>query len=112
MINSQIVFEEAAKGELSQKAMMDAAQTALKFLANASAHASREHRKLAIQNMNPRLGSLYSFPTLTLFGDGFCKKAKERDEEIKCLNQARFTQSTYPKEGRQSYRSGESRPPY
>lgn len=70
-INLKLVFEEAAKGELSQKAMMDAAQTALKFLANASSHASREHRKLATQNMNPRLGSLYSSAALTLFGDGF-----------------------------------------
>ena len=44
--------------------------------------------------MNPRLvdmaedDTIYRSAAPALFGDGFCKKAKERDEELKCLNQA------------------------
>ncbi len=49
------ILEEAAKGKLSQKVAVEAAQTALKLLGNASAHASRVRRKNAIQGMNPRL---------------------------------------------------------
>ena len=87
------ILEGAAKGELTQKTALDAAQTALKLLGNASAHMSRERRKNAIQSMNSRLvdmaedDSLYKEAAPCLFGDGFCKKAKERDDELKCLSQ-------------------------
>ena len=40
------ILEEAAKGELTQKAALEAAQTALKLLGNASALASRERRRM------------------------------------------------------------------
>lgn len=87
------ILEEAAKGELSQKSAVEAAQTALKLLGNASAYANRERRKNALQNLNSRIvdmaddDSNYTHSAPLLFGEGFCKKAKERDEELKCLNQ-------------------------
>ena len=88
------ILEEAAKGQLNQKMATEAVQTALKLLGNASAHANWERRKNALQCMNPRLVDmseddvLYTTAAPALFGGGFCKKAKERDNELKCLNQA------------------------
>lgn len=88
------ILETAAKGELTQKAAMEAAQTALKLLGNASMHANRDRRKAALQSMNARLtdmaedDAIYKSAAPALFGEGFCKKAKERDDELKCLNQA------------------------
>ena len=88
------ILEEAAKGQLNQKSAIEAAQTALKLLGNASMHASRERRKNALQSMNPRLADMaeddavYRTAAPSLFGDGFCKRAKERDEELRCLNMA------------------------
>ena len=55
-------------------------------------HASRERRKNALQSMNPRLANMaeddaiYRTATPSVFGDGFCKRAKERAEELRCLN--------------------------
>ena len=97
------ILEEAAKGQLNQKTTIEAAQTALKLLGNASMHANRERRKNAIQSLNSRLSdmaeddSLYKAAPPMLFGEGFCKKAKERDEELKCLNQAA---KSFPKPNR------------
>ena len=45
------LMEEAAKGELTQKTALEAAQTTSKLLGNASVHVSRERRKNALQNM-------------------------------------------------------------
>ncbi len=87
-----IILKEAAKGHLSKKVAVEAAQTALKLLGNASAHASR--RKNAIQGMNPRLidmaedDYLFRSSAPVLFGEGLPRKAKEMDDELKCLNQA------------------------
>ena len=112
------ILEEAAKGELTQRSAVDAAQTALKLLGNASAHASRERRKIAIQSMNPRLvdmaedDALYSKAAPSLFGEGFCKKAKERDEELKCLNQATSSKGgggNFFRGGRSSHTSNQTR---
>ena len=36
---------------------------------------------------------IYKDSAPALFGDGFCKKAKERDEQLKCLNQATSRQN-------------------
>ena len=94
------LLEEATKGELNQKKAVEAAQTALKLLGNASAHVNRERRRNALQDMNPRLtdmaddDTIYKTAAPALFGDGFCKKAKERDEELKCLNQASSSRAT------------------
>ena len=89
-----IILEEAAKGMLSVKTATEAAQTALKFLGNASMQMNRERRRIAIEVMNPSLTDLaednkaFGKAAPLLFGEGFAKKAKERDEELKCLNQA------------------------
>ena len=36
----------------------------------------------------PRINKAFGKAAPLLFGEGFAKKAKERDEELKCLNQA------------------------
>ena len=96
------ILEEATKGQLTQKSAMEAAQTALKLMGNASMQANRERRKNAIQCMNPRLGDmaeddeLYKAAAPALFGEGFSKKAKERDDELKCLNHATGKSSSGP----------------
>lgn len=46
------ILESASNGELTRKAATEAAQTALN---NVSMQASRERRKAALQNVNPRL---------------------------------------------------------
>ena len=81
---------------------LDAAQTALKLLGNASANLKRERRKNAILSMNTRLvdmaedDAIYKTAAPSFFGEGFCKKAKERGEELRCLNQATSSRSTNP----------------
>ena len=88
------ILEEAAKGQLTSKGGLEAAQSALKLLGNASMHITRDRRKNAIESMNPNLidlaedDSMFQSAPPLLFGEGFAKKAKERDEELKCLNQA------------------------
>ena len=73
------ILEEAAKDQLNQKLAIEAAQTALKLLGNASMHASRERRKNALQNINLQLADLveddaiYRTAAPSLFGNGFCK---------------------------------------
>ena len=52
------ILEEAAKGQLTQKAVVEAEQTALKLIGNASTQMNRERRKNALQCMNPRLGDM------------------------------------------------------
>ena len=47
------ILESAVKGELTQKAAIGAAQTALKLLGNASGNANRERRKSALQSQPP-----------------------------------------------------------
>ena len=49
------ILEEASKGQLPPKAALEAAQTALYLLGNASANISRERRRTAIANMNSSL---------------------------------------------------------
>ena len=98
------ILEEAAEGELTQKSALEAAQTALKLLGNVSANISREHRKNAIQSMNAKLvdmawrrmtPSTKMLLAPSLFGEGFYKKAKDRDEELRCLNQASYLFQNY-----------------
>ena len=48
------MLEEVAKGQLKEKGAIEAAQTALKLLGNASTQASRERRN-AISNINTHL---------------------------------------------------------
>ena len=77
------ILEETAKGELTQKAAREAAQTALKLLGNASMHVSRERRKLTLQNLNAGLIDMERMTTSLplqhqpFLENAFCKKAKE-----------------------------------
>ena len=88
------ILEEASKGQLPPKTTVEAAPTALRLLGNASANISRERRRAATTNMNSRLvdmaedDHLFVKAAPNLFSDGFAKKAKKRDEELKCLNHA------------------------
>ena len=50
--------EEAAKGQLTPKTAVEAAQTALKLLGNASMQVNRESRRCAIESLNPSLMDL------------------------------------------------------
>ena len=90
------ILDEAAKGKLSQKTVMEAAQTGLKLL---------WQRRLALQSMNPALTDmadddfLYRAAASSLFGEGFSKKAK------RCLNQA--TSSSRPTSIPGQYRGGD-----
>ena len=92
------VLESAARGSLTQESAIEAAQTALKLLGNASCHLATERRRNALADLNPNLkemaeeDSLYAEATPNLFGDGFSKKAKERDDELKVLRSAKVPQ--------------------
>ena len=86
------ILEEAAKGQLTPKVAIEAAQTALRLLGNATMHTNRERCRNTLQHMNSRLADMADDDTVyleaapALFGEGFAKKAKERDEELKSLN--------------------------
>ena len=74
------ILEEANKGQLPPKATMEAAQTALRLLGNASANISRKRRRAAITNMNNRLVDMAEDDQLFAkaapnLGDGFAMKA-------------------------------------
>lgn len=88
------ILEDAVLGQLTPKSAMEAAQTALKLLGNASMNANRERWKNIIQDLNPNLvemaedNKVFSNAAPWILGDDFAKKAKERDEELKSLSQA------------------------
>ena len=46
------ILEEAVKGQLNEKSVIDAAQTAINLLGNASMYTNWERRRNAIQSMN------------------------------------------------------------
>ena len=87
-------YRRPAKDNCHLKQTLEAAQTALHLQGNASANISRERRRTAIANMNSRLvdmaedDHLFDKAAPNLFGNGFAKKAKESDEELKCPNYA------------------------
>ena len=74
---------------------IDAVQTALKLLGNASCHLAMERRRNVLTDLNPNLkdmaeeDKLFRDAAPNLFGEGFSKKAKERDEELKVLKSAK-----------------------
>ena len=67
---------------------MEVAQTALKLLGNTSMQVNWEHYRCVIESTNPSLmdladeDELFKNAVPQLFGEGFPKKAKERDEEL------------------------------
>ena len=86
------IVEDACKGSLTAKDNLEAVQTALKLLGNFATQCNRARRTTVLQNLNPRIldmadeVGLYQDAGLNLFGDGFCRKAKERDDEMKALS--------------------------
>ena len=86
------IVEDAQNGQLTAERTVEAVQTSLRLLGNLSANCNRMRRTTALKSLNPRIvdmadeDSLYCDAGLNLFGDGFCRKVKERDEELKALN--------------------------
>ena len=88
------ILEEAVKGQLNQKSAIEAAQTAICLLGNASVNASRDRRNNALQSMNTCLLDNMADnnaiiccwqPHLSL---GMASVRKPRKEMLKCLNMA------------------------
>ena len=79
---------------IQAKDAVEAAVTALRFLGNASVQISRTRRKAAITDMNPAISDMAEFDAVyaeaapSLFGDNFCKEAKDREDQLKCLDRA------------------------
>ena len=88
------IVEGAEKEELTSKTAAEAARMALQFIGNASAQLSRDRRKAAIMDMNPKIAdlaerdSIYEKAAPSLFGEKFCKEAKEHEEQLRCLDKA------------------------
>ena len=88
------VMEDAINGQLTTRKTIEAIQTALRFIGNASMNINRERRRNVIKELNTNLedmaedDAIFTDSAPLLLGEGFAKKAKERDEELKCLSQA------------------------
>ena len=88
------LLELEERKELDPRAAVEAARMALRFLGNASVQISRSRRKAAIADMNRKLGDLaeddgvFSEAAPNLFGNDFYKVAKEREEQLRCLDSA------------------------
>ena len=88
------ILEEGEKGSFTADRAMTTAKTALRFIGNASIQTARERRKRAIAEMNPKLidlsekDAIYENAPPFLFGDQFAKEAKEREEQLRCLDKA------------------------
>ena len=71
--------------------ILEAVQSAVKLLGNFSA-CNRERRQIALSSLNPRIAdmaeddSIFTEVRQNLFGEGFYKKAKEHDDEMRVLN--------------------------
>ena len=88
------ILEEDDKGTLTTEKATTAAKMALRFVGNASVQMARERRKRGIAEMNNKLielsekDSIYENASPFLFGDQFAKEAKEREEQLRCLDKA------------------------
>ena len=97
------LVEQGNHGELTTGMAVAMAKTAILFLGNASLQFSRERRKRAIAEMNGKLVELadkheiYADASLMLFGDRFANEAKDREDQLRCLDRA-------------SHKAGYSRP--
>ena len=107
--------EELEKGTLTPQTTREAAQMALRLLGNASCHISADWRKNVLGDLNPRLTDMadedkqYREAPPNLFGDGFAKKAKERDEELKALQKATSHSRPYQKTDSRAPQAGKDR---
>ena len=88
------ILEEGEKGSLTTEQAMTDAKMALWFMGNTSVQMARERCKRAIAEMNSKLielaekDSIYEDAPPMLFGDRFAKEAKEREEQLRCLDKA------------------------
>lgn len=88
------IVEQGEAGSLTAEGAIAAAKLALKFAGNATVQISRERRKRAIMDMNPKLSdladkdSVFEKAAPELFGDNFAKEAKEREDQLRCLDRA------------------------
>ena len=88
------IVEKGEKGTLSLDGAIAAAKQGLKFLGNTAVQFSRERRKRAITDMNPKLtdladmDSIYEKAAPQLFGDQFAAEAKNREDQLRCLDRA------------------------
>ncbi len=88
------ILEEDENGTLTTEKAVTAAKMALRFVGNASVQMPRERRRRAISEMNNKLielsekDSIYEKAPPLLFGDQFAKEAKEREEQLRCLDKA------------------------
>ena len=88
------IVEQGEAGSLTAEGAIAAAKLALKFAGNATVQISRERRKRAIMDMNPKLSdladkdSIFEKAAPELFGDNFAKEAKEREDQLRCLDRA------------------------
>ena len=95
------IVEEALKGRLLAADNLEAAQSALRLLGNFSNQCNRLRRTNVLTNLNTSLvdmaeeDEIFKDAGQELFGAGFCKKAKERDDELKALN--RFSSRHHPR---------------
>ena len=66
--------------------------SSVRLLGNVSSQFNRQRRSLIQQCLNPGLADmpeedqLFCDPGIRLFGEGFSKKAKERDDELKAFS--------------------------
>lgn len=88
------IIEQAEAGTLTAERAVAAARMAIKFTGNASVQISRERRKKAILDMNPKLvdmaekDAIFEDAAPELFGDKFAKEAKDREDQLRCLDRA------------------------
>lgn len=88
------IVDKGEKRTLTADEAIAAAKQALKFLGNTAVQFSRERRKRAITDMNPKLtdladvDSIYEKAAPQLFGDQFAAEAKNREDQLKCLDRA------------------------
>ena len=86
------ILDSALDESLTAKDNIEAVQTAVRLLGNFAAHCNRERRTKILKNLDVLIADLveeedlYSEAGQSLFGDGFCKKAKEGDDEMRALN--------------------------
>ena len=89
------ILESTARGKFDADATIKAVRTALKLLGNASGHLAMERRRNALSDLNFNLKDMaeedqvFKDAAPQLFGNGFSKKAKERDDELKALRKSR-----------------------
>ena len=85
------ILETAHSGNLTVDTSVKAAKLALRLLANASVHISKERRKTSLKDLNRDLLTLVEDDEMfadvapMLFGDGFEKTMKEHVEAMRCI---------------------------